>query len=69
MSNSAMADYEPHVMWFTVVCFRPEERIKQLEKKVNELIEESCFASSRGELQLVCTTLQICRMLPGHVEV
>ncbi|KAK2185541.1 hypothetical protein NP493_231g03022 [Ridgeia piscesae] len=30
----------------------PEERIKQLEKKVNELIEESCFASSRGELQL-----------------
>ena len=31
----------------------PEEKIKQLEKKVNELIEESCFANSRGELQLV----------------
>ncbi|KAI0213548.1 Intraflagellar transport 88 [Lamellibrachia satsuma] len=30
----------------------PEEKIKQLEKKVNELIEESCFASARGELQL-----------------
>ena len=52
----------------TVVCFRPEERIKQLEKKVNELIEESCFASSRGELQLVRTTLQDGRV-PGHVKV
>ena len=30
----------------------PEEKIKQLEKKVNELIEESCFAASRGEFQL-----------------
>lgn len=27
----------------------PEEKIRQLEKKVNELIEESCFANSRGE--------------------
>ncbi|XP_076466664.1 intraflagellar transport protein 88 homolog isoform X2 [Babylonia areolata] len=30
----------------------PEEKIRQLEKKVNELIEESCFANSRGELPL-----------------
>jgi len=30
----------------------PEEKIKQLEKKVNELIEESCFAASRGENQV-----------------
>ncbi|XP_045196090.1 intraflagellar transport protein 88 homolog isoform X2 [Mercenaria mercenaria] len=30
----------------------PEEKIRQLEKKVNELIEESCFANSRGELNL-----------------
>ncbi|WAR06937.1 IFT88-like protein [Mya arenaria] len=30
----------------------PEEKIRQLEKKVNELIEESCFANSRGELSL-----------------
>ncbi|XP_013385188.1 intraflagellar transport protein 88 homolog isoform X2 [Lingula anatina] len=30
----------------------PEEKIKQLEKKVNELIEESCFANSRAEYQL-----------------
>ncbi|XP_070567544.1 intraflagellar transport protein 88 homolog isoform X4 [Ptychodera flava] len=30
----------------------PEEKIKQLEKKVNELIEESCFAASRQELNL-----------------
>ena len=26
----------------------PEDKIKSLEKKVNELIEESCFASGRG---------------------
>uniref|UniRef100_H2ZWI9 Intraflagellar transport protein 88 homolog n=2 Tax=Latimeria chalumnae TaxID=7897 RepID=H2ZWI9_LATCH len=30
----------------------PEEKIKQLEKKVNELVEESCIANSRGDLQL-----------------
>lgn len=30
----------------------PEEKIRHLEKKVNELIEESCLANSRGELQL-----------------
>ncbi|KAK3576957.1 hypothetical protein CHS0354_005962 [Potamilus streckersoni] len=30
----------------------PEEKIRQLEKKVNELIEESCFANSRGEYNL-----------------
>ncbi|XP_053312410.1 intraflagellar transport protein 88 homolog [Spea bombifrons] len=30
----------------------PEEKIKQLEKKVNELIEESCIANSNGDLKL-----------------
>ncbi|MEE6472719.1 hypothetical protein FKM82_009699 [Ascaphus truei] len=30
----------------------PEEKIRQLEKKVNELVEESCIASSRGDLKL-----------------
>ncbi|XP_033740062.1 intraflagellar transport protein 88 homolog isoform X5 [Pecten maximus] len=30
----------------------PEEKIRQLEKKVNTLIEESCFANSRGEFSL-----------------
>ena len=30
----------------------PEDKIKHLEKKVNELIEESCFAAGRGELKL-----------------
>ena len=30
----------------------PEDKIKTLEKKVNELIEESCFAAGRGELKL-----------------
>ncbi|XP_038059049.1 intraflagellar transport protein 88 homolog isoform X2 [Patiria miniata] len=30
----------------------PEEKIKNLEKKVNGLIEESCLANSRGEFSL-----------------
>uniref|UniRef100_A0A4W3HLB2 Intraflagellar transport protein 88 homolog n=1 Tax=Callorhinchus milii TaxID=7868 RepID=A0A4W3HLB2_CALMI len=30
----------------------PEEKVKQLEKTVNELVEESCIANSRGDLQL-----------------
>ncbi|XP_029458377.1 intraflagellar transport protein 88 homolog [Rhinatrema bivittatum] len=30
----------------------PEEKIRQLEKKVNELVEESCIANSRGDLKL-----------------
>ncbi len=33
--------------------FRPEEKIKQLEKKVNELIEESCHAHEIGDYPLV----------------
>uniref|UniRef100_A0A673HSD0 Intraflagellar transport 88 homolog n=1 Tax=Sinocyclocheilus rhinocerous TaxID=307959 RepID=A0A673HSD0_9TELE len=32
----------------------PEEKIKILEKKVNDLIEESCLAHARGDLQLNC---------------
>ena len=32
----------------------PEEKVKQLEKKVNELIEESCLANEAGDFQLVC---------------
>lgn len=31
---------------------QPEEKIKQLEKQVNELIDESCMAQSVGSLQL-----------------
>lgn len=37
-------------------CFflnSPEEKIRQLEKKVNELVEESCIANSCGDLKLV----------------
>jgi len=30
----------------------PEEKVKQLEKKVNELIEESCLANEAGDFQL-----------------
>jgi hypothetical protein len=40
----------------TVIHFisaSPEEKIKQMEKKVNELIEESCIACGRGEMELV----------------
>lgn len=29
----------------------PEEKIRQLEKQVNELIEESCIANSNGDLK------------------
>ncbi|KAM4795326.1 intraflagellar transport protein 88 homolog isoform 2-T2 [Rhinophrynus dorsalis] len=29
----------------------PEEKLRQMEKKVNELIEESCIANSRGDLK------------------
>ena len=29
----------------------PEDKIKALEKKINQLIEESCFANNRGKLQ------------------
>lgn len=36
-----------------MLCYSPEEKIRQLEKKVNELIEESCFANSTGDLSLV----------------
>lgn len=35
------------------VYFSSEEKIRQLEKKVNELIEESCIANSCGDLTLV----------------
>lgn len=41
-----------------LVYCSPEEKIKQLEKQVNDLIEESCFSNSRGELSLVST---VCR--------
>lgn len=34
----------------------PEEKVKQMEKKVNELVEESCFANDRGEFPLVRKT-------------
>ena len=36
--------------------YRPEDKVKQLERKVTQLVEESCFASDRGELQLVRMT-------------
>lgn len=42
-----------HLFSITVFLFSPEEKIKILEKKVNDLIEESCLAHARGDLQLV----------------
>lgn len=38
------------------LVYSPEEKVKQMEKKVNELIEESCFANDRGEYPLVRET-------------
>ena len=40
--------------FFFFLSYSPEDKIKAMEKKVNELIEESCFAASRGEYQVVC---------------
>ena len=33
--------------------FSPEEKVSLLEKQVMELIEESCFAAERSDLQMV----------------
>ena len=41
----------------------PEEKIKLLEKKINELIEESCFAASRNEHQLVSNVSEYAEIL------
>ena len=38
---------------------RNEDKIKQLEKKVNELIEESCLAKFNGENALVSGMIMI----------
>lgn len=42
----------PFIVLFCFV-FSSEEKIRQLEKKVNELVEESCIANSCGDLKLV----------------
>lgn len=44
----------------------PEEKIKQMEKKVNELVEESCFANDRGEYPLV-SQMHFSRYLYNYV--
>jgi len=36
----------------------PEEKVQLLEKQVTELIEESCFAAERSDLQMVHFCLQ-----------
>lgn len=49
-----------HLTAFIIIhlgsLYSPEEKVKQMEKKVNELIEESCFANDRGEYPLVRET-------------
>ena len=59
-----MFSFYAFVCVFTICC-RPEEKIKLLEKKINELIEESCFAASHGEHQLVKLLLLsfICQLM------
>lgn len=42
-----------------IFLFSPEDKIKAMEKSVNELIEESCFAASRGENQVVILVISI----------
>ena len=37
----------------------PEDKIKAMEKKVNELIEESCFANSKGNAVVSSKRTQI----------
>ncbi|MBZ3885740.1 Intraflagellar transport protein 88-like protein [Sciurus carolinensis] len=37
----------------TALSESPEEKIRQLKKKVNELVEENCIANSCGDLKLV----------------
>lgn len=46
----------------------PEEKIKILEKKVNELIEESCMAQSTGALQLVRRNVLFSRREAPHLS-
>lgn len=41
------------IIKIVLIKFRPEEKIRQLEKKVNELIEESCHSNEAGDLELV----------------
>ena len=47
----------PSFTCFLCLIYSPEEKVKQMEKKVNELIEESCFANDRGEFPLVRYTV------------
>jgi len=42
-----------NIYMFACLNNSPEEKVKQMEKKVNELVEESCFANDRGEFPLV----------------
>lgn len=43
------------LMMISYYIRRIEEKIKQLERAVNLLIEESCLASAKGEHKLVRT--------------
>ncbi|KAG8228014.1 hypothetical protein J437_LFUL003649 [Ladona fulva] len=44
--------YDSLQFYFTIVCFRPKKRIKQLEKQIQMLIDESCVAKSHGDLKI-----------------
>lgn len=46
--------------FYVCLIYSPEEKVKQMEKKVNELVEESCFANDRGEYPLVRKIPWIC---------
>lgn len=60
LNQSALASGRPPIPPLTSVPEdSPEEAIRQLEKKVNMLLEESAEASVRGDAQLV-------RTIPGR---
>lgn len=35
-----------------LLMIRPEEKIKKAERRIMELIEESCFANSSGDMRM-----------------
>uniref|UniRef100_A0A3Q2PM19 Intraflagellar transport 88 homolog n=1 Tax=Fundulus heteroclitus TaxID=8078 RepID=A0A3Q2PM19_FUNHE len=51
-SRGSAAERFPFIIFPVLWFYRVEEKMKILEKKVNDLIEESCMAQSMGALQL-----------------
>ena len=52
-------DYGVGFYFVIILSCSPEEKVQLLEKQVTELIEESCFAAERNDLQMVLFTINI----------